>query len=113
MLPHETAPCTLRRMSLPLHAIVLITTQPGRGAMQRAAFAALAPVVRAEPGCLRYDLHAVKGDPDRFILIEEWASQEALQAHDDSAHMRTADAANQAFRAGPAEVFLMESAPVA
>ncbi|GAB1639832.1 putative quinol monooxygenase [Krasilnikovia sp. MM14-A1259] len=100
-------------MSLPLRAIVLIQTQPGRGVDQRAAFATLAPVVRAEPGCLRYDLHAVADDPDRFVLIEEWASAEALQAHDASEHMREADAANRAFRAGPAEVFLLEPAPVA
>jgi quinol monooxygenase YgiN len=100
-------------MSLPLRAVVLIKTQPGRGVEQKAAFAALAPVVRAEPGCLRYDLHAVEDDPDRFVLIEEWASAEALQAHDDSPHMRAADTANRAFRAGAAEVFLLAPTPVA
>ncbi|MDI6105917.1 putative quinol monooxygenase [Actinoplanes sp. NEAU-A12] len=100
-------------MTSPLRAIVLIKVKPGRRAEQEAAFAALAPVVRAEPGCLRYDLHAVEGEPDRFVLIEEWISSEALQAHDDSEHMRKADAANGAFRSGPAEVLLLESTPVA
>ncbi|GAA0703620.1 hypothetical protein GCM10010193_68170 [Kitasatospora atroaurantiaca] len=100
-------------MSNILRAVVLITTQPGRGAEQVAAFAALAPVVRAEPGCLRYDLHSVDGDPDRFVLLEEWASARALQEHDASEHMRAADAANKAFRAGPAEVILLGPAPVA
>ncbi len=100
-------------MSLPLRAVVLIKTQPGRGAEQEAAFAGLAPVVRSEPGCLRYDLHAVENDPDRFVLIEEWASEEALQAHDASEHMRAADAANRAFRAGTAEVLMLRPASVA
>ncbi|MBG0830440.1 antibiotic biosynthesis monooxygenase [Planomonospora sp. ID67723] len=100
-------------MSNPLRAIVLIATQPGRGAEQIAAFAALAPVVRAEPGCLRYDLHSVDGDPDRFVLLEEWASAEALREHDASEHMLAADTANKAFRAGPAEVILLSGAPVA
>jgi quinol monooxygenase YgiN len=100
-------------MPFPLRAIVLIKTQPGRGVEQKAAFASLAPTVRAEPGCLRYDLHAVEGDPDRFVLIEEWASAEALQAHDASEHMREADDANRVFRAGQAEVFLLEPVPVA
>jgi quinol monooxygenase YgiN len=100
-------------MSFPLRAVVLIKTQPGRGAEQRAAFAALAPAVRAEPGCLRYDLHAVADDPERFVLIEEWASAEALQAHDASQHMREADAVNKEFRAAPAEVLLLEPTPVA
>jgi quinol monooxygenase YgiN len=103
----------LRGMSLPLRVIVLIEVKPGQGAEQRSAFAALAPVVRAEPGCLRYDLHAVEGDPDRFVLIEEWTSPEALQAHDASAHMRAADAANRRFRAGPAQVFPLAPTPVA
>ncbi|MHA6765497.1 putative quinol monooxygenase [Streptacidiphilus sp. PAMC 29251] len=96
-----------------LRAVVLISTQPGRGAEQVAAFAALAPVVRAEPGCLRYDLHAVDREPDRFVLFEEWASKQALDAHDASAHMVAADAANKAFRAGPADVILFGAEPVA
>jgi quinol monooxygenase YgiN len=100
-------------MSSPLRVIVVITTRPGRGDEQQAAFTALAPVVRAEPGCLRYDLHAVQDDPDRFVLIEEWASAEDLRAHDDSEHMRAAGIANKEFRAGPAEVFTLASEPVA
>ncbi|WP_406233312.1 putative quinol monooxygenase [Nocardia sp. NBC_01009] len=100
-------------MSGTLRAIVLITTQPGRGAEQIAAFAALAPVVRDEPGCLRYDLHSVNGDPDGCVLFEEWASAEALQKHDASEHMIAADAANKAFRAGPAELLPLSTAPVA
>lgn len=100
-------------MSDTVRAIVLVTTKPGHGAEQVAAYAALAPVVRAEAACLRYDLHSVDGDPDRFVLIEEWASPEALRAHDASAHMVAADAANTAFRAGPAEVLLLSTAPLA
>ncbi|WP_405015963.1 antibiotic biosynthesis monooxygenase [Kitasatospora sp. NBC_00070] len=97
----------------PLKVLVHLTTRPGLGAEQIAAFTALAPTVRAEPGCLRYDLHTVADDPDRFVLIEEWASAEALRLHDGSAHMVAADAANKAFRAGPAEVVLISPEPVA
>jgi quinol monooxygenase YgiN len=38
---------------------------------------------------------------------------EALQAHGASPHMREADTANRAFRAGAAEVLLLEPTPVA
>ncbi|KQV13802.1 putative quinol monooxygenase [Kitasatospora sp. Root107] len=100
-------------MSNTLRVIVHITTRPGRGAEQVAAFAALAPVVRAEAGCLQYDLHTVTDAPDRFVLLEQWASAEALREHDASAHMVAADAANKAFRAGPAEVVLLSPNPVA
>ncbi|MFE1596639.1 putative quinol monooxygenase [Nocardia sp. NPDC058705] len=100
-------------MSAPLSAVVLIATHPGKGPDQIAAFNTLAPLVRAEPGCLRYDLHSVPGNPDRFVLFEEWKSAEALAAHDSSEHMRAADIANKAFRAGPAELIVIDPKPVA
>ncbi|MEV7418454.1 putative quinol monooxygenase [Streptomyces sp. NPDC089919] len=97
----------------PVQLVILITTLPGRGREQVEAFERLAPVVRAEPGCLRYDLHRVSGDPDRFVLIERWASQAALEAHDVTPHMVEADAAGPAFRAGPAQVLVLDADPVA
>jgi len=60
--------------------------------------------VRAEAGCLRYDLHAVEGEPDRFVLLEEWESPEHLAAHVESPHMRQAGKTSAEFRAGPAEL---------
>ncbi|EST34522.1 putative quinol monooxygenase [Streptomyces roseochromogenus] len=100
-------------MSEQIRLVILITTLPGRGHEQIAAFERLAPTVRAEEGCLRYDLHQVAGDPDRFVLIEQWAGRQALDAHDAAPHMVEADAANKAFRAGPAEVIRLAADPVA
>ncbi|GAA2795654.1 putative quinol monooxygenase [Kitasatospora aburaviensis] len=100
-------------MSQPVQLVVMITTLPGRGSEQAAAFERLAPIVRAEPGCLQYDLHRVSGEPDRFVLIERWESEAALAAHDATPHMVEADAASPAFRAGPAEVVRLVAEPVA
>ncbi|MFJ5776386.1 putative quinol monooxygenase [Streptomyces sp. NPDC093094] len=100
-------------MSRPVRLHILITTLPGRGREQVDAHERLAPVVRAEQGCLQYDLHRVAGDPDRFVLVELWASRDALAAHDATAHMIAADAASPAFRAGPAQVIEIEAEPVA
>ncbi|MFD7902665.1 putative quinol monooxygenase [Kitasatospora sp. NPDC057904] len=97
--------------SVRLH--VHITTLPGRGQEQLDAYERLAPLVRAEEGCLQYDLHRVVGDPDRFVLTELWASREALAAHDATPHMVAADAAGPAFRAGPAQVIEIEAEPAA
>ncbi|MFE2409042.1 putative quinol monooxygenase [Kitasatospora sp. NPDC059408] len=97
--------------SVRLH--VHITTLPGRGQEQLDAYERLAPLVRAEEGCLQYDLHRVVGDPDRFVLTELWASREALAAHDVTPHMVAADAAGPAFRAGPAQVIEIEAEPAA
>ncbi|WP_354644382.1 putative quinol monooxygenase [Kitasatospora camelliae] len=100
-------------MSQPIRLHILITTLPGRGQDQVDAYQRLAPIVRAEQGCLQYDLHRVVDDPDRFVLVELWASRDALAAHEATAHMVAADAASPAFRAGPAQVIEIEAAPVA
>ncbi|MET9397062.1 putative quinol monooxygenase [Kitasatospora sp. NPDC002965] len=100
-------------MSQPIKLVILITTLPGRGREQIAAFERLAPIVRAEPGCLQYDLHQVSGEPDRFVLIERWSSKETLAAHDVAPHMIEADAASPTFRAGPAEVIQLVAEPLA
>ena len=34
-----------------------------------------------EPGCRRYTFAAALADPSRFVLVSEWESQEALDAH--------------------------------
>jgi quinol monooxygenase YgiN len=36
---------------------------------------------RTEPGCLRFDVYHSSADPRRFVLVEHWAGQEALDAH--------------------------------
>ncbi|RSS75586.1 putative quinol monooxygenase [Streptomyces sp. WAC06614] len=100
-------------MSEPVRLHILITTLPGRGQEQIEAFRRLAPVVRAEEGCLQYDLHQVSGHPDRFVLVERWASRSALAAHDVTPHVIAADAASPAFRACPAEVIELAATPVA
>ncbi|MFJ3905920.1 putative quinol monooxygenase [Streptomyces sp. NPDC090025] len=100
-------------MSQTIKLLIHLTALPGRGAEQAAAFARLAPLVRAEDGCLQYDLHRVADDPDRFVLLERWASAAALAAHDAAPHMVAAAETNKAFRAGPARVVRLTDAPVA
>ncbi|MEV7520297.1 putative quinol monooxygenase [Streptomyces sp. NPDC091371] len=100
-------------MSQQVQLVILISTLPGRGREQVAAFERLAPIVRAEEGCLQYDMHQVSGEPDRFVLVERWASQQALAAHDATPHMIEADAASPAFRSGPAQVIELAAAPLA
>jgi quinol monooxygenase YgiN len=93
--------------------VILITTRPGLGSRQVEAFERLAPLVRAEPGCIRYDMHRAAGDDDRFILFEQWESQEALDAHDVAPHMTAQDAENALFRAGPVTVVSYDAQPIA
>jgi quinol monooxygenase YgiN len=79
-----------------IHVIAIITTKPGQFATVLAAFNANVPAVRAEQGCIEYGA-AVDADgfgsmqtkfgPDTFVVVEKWASPEALKAHGASPHM--------------------------
>ena len=95
-----------------IRLVVSVETKVGLGERQMEAFAELAPQVRAELGCLQYDLHRVVGSEEEFVILEHWESAEALAAHDDAPHMLDADAANKEFRAGPARVVIIEGAAV-
>jgi quinol monooxygenase YgiN len=35
----------------------------------------------SQPGCRRYSFAATLADPDRFLLVSEWESLQALDAH--------------------------------
>ncbi|PLK49685.1 putative quinol monooxygenase [Uliginosibacterium sp. TH139] len=90
-----------------INLLVLIEVQPGKRAIQIEAFEALRPLVLAEPGCIQYELFSDEEDENKFILVERWASQEALAAHGKTAHMLAAVARNPSFRARPASVIRM------
>lgn len=47
---------------------------------------------RAEPGCERFEVYHSQSDPNVFVLIERWASQEALDVH------RTAEGYTQIYQ---------------
>jgi quinol monooxygenase YgiN len=49
----------------------------------------LAPT-RLEAGCIRYELHQYTADPCDFTFIEEWESDEGLDAHLGSPHIQAA-----------------------
>ena len=34
-----------------------------------------------EPGCLKFEVYHSQTEPRRFVLVEHWASAEALDAH--------------------------------
>jgi len=44
-------------------------------------------LTRAEDGNEAYTFSADFADPGRFHLVEQWASEEAMQAHMGSAHL--------------------------
>ena len=43
--------------------------------------------IRVEEGCIRYDYFLSAADPNRILLVEEWASEAMQQAHMQTPHM--------------------------
>ena len=41
-----------------------------------------------EPGVVAYTFHSPLSDPNTFFVYEEWASQEGLDFHNTSPHMK-------------------------
>jgi quinol monooxygenase YgiN len=80
-----------------LHVLAFITTKPGMRDSVLNEFRANMPAVHAEDGCIEYtpviDVQAfgpvqTKLGPDTFVVVEKWASPEALSAHSASPHMK-------------------------
>jgi quinol monooxygenase YgiN len=47
----------------------------------------VASASRAEEGCLSYALYEDTANEDRFVFVEEWESQEALERHFRTPHI--------------------------
>jgi len=83
-------------MSL-VHVVAVITTKPGQRAAVLKLFNANVPAVLAEDGCIAYEatidtenagpMQSAFGE-DTFVVVEKWASMDALGAHARSAHMK-------------------------
>lgn len=80
-----------------IHVLAMITTKPGLRDQVLDAFRANVPAVLAEDGCIEYGaaidnqptatFQAALG-PDTFVVIEKWASLDALKAHAAAPHMQ-------------------------
>ncbi|TPG53535.1 antibiotic biosynthesis monooxygenase [Roseomonas nepalensis] len=79
-----------------IHVVAIITAKPGQREAVLRLFQANCPAVLAEEGCIEYLPVVDEPDfgpaqtpigPDSFIVIEKWASAEALRAHGAAPHM--------------------------
>ena len=79
-----------------VHVVALITAKPGQREALLAEFQDNVPNVLAEDGCIEYqatvDTDGVGGfqarvGDDTFVVVEKWASLDALKAHAAAPHM--------------------------
>lgn len=73
-------------MSSPVIVIAQLEAKPEFAARLRAALAPLIAASLQEAGCLRYQLHQSLDAPHGWMLHEEWVSEEALNAHQQTPH---------------------------
>lgn len=69
--------------------ITIVATLTIKSDFQAPLFEALKKIVdssRAEEGCNQYDLHQDMQNPMVYVFVERWASQEALDLHNQSEH---------------------------
>ena len=79
-----------------VHVLAVITAKSGKRDEILTAFRANVPTVHAEDGCIEYGatidaegvgaLQTPFGD-DTFVVVEKWASLDALKAHAAAPHM--------------------------
>jgi NAD(P)-dependent dehydrogenase (short-subunit alcohol dehydrogenase family) len=66
----------------PVVAVSTLIPKKGQRNDLLALLAELAPQIRAEPGCLRYSVHAARGDDSgSLLIIQEYSSAETFSAH--------------------------------
>ena len=79
-----------------IHVLAMITTKPGMRESVLREMVANIPAVWAEDGCIEYG-PAIDAEgagpvqtplgPDTFVVVEKWASLDALKAHAAAPHM--------------------------
>lgn len=63
----------------------------------------IAPSLK-EDGCLNYELHTSNDNPAKFMFHQNWATQAALDKHQQSPHVKAAIENGSDLLAGPFEV---------
>ena len=71
-----------------IQIVALVTVKPEYTEALAAQFKELVKASRAEEGNISYDLHQEIGKPERFVFVENWKSQAAIDAHNASEHFQ-------------------------
>ncbi len=84
--------------------IARIKAKPGmEGRVRQELLKLLAPT-RSEPGCINYDMHQAVDDPSTFLFHENWATEDDLQKHLQTPHLRSWFAQSTTLLAEPVEI---------
>ncbi|MGI4984166.1 MAG: putative quinol monooxygenase [Janthinobacterium lividum] len=73
-------------MTEEIRVVAVLQGKPGTGKALAAALQRCVVPSRLEAGCHFYTAHEDLADADRIVVIERWASQQALDAHKHTPH---------------------------
>lgn len=96
-------------MSAPIEVVATFEALPGRGEEIVAIVSGELAATRAEEGCLRYDFYRVRRDPEALVMLETWASKDALRAHGSTDRFQAMSARLGPALAGPPVVRVLEA----
>jgi quinol monooxygenase YgiN len=88
--------------------VATITPLPEHRDEVIAAFTETIPQVHGEDGCELYALHQAE---DRLIMVEKWASREALATHSKGAALAAMNPKLAGNVAGRSEVIVLDAVP--
>jgi quinol monooxygenase YgiN len=95
-----------------LYLIATLDAQPEhRETLMDAVKRCVAATVK-EKGCISYDCFTSITEPNRFIFVERWESQDDLDAHGKSAHVQEWRALSRPLWTGPSAVEIITPANV-
>lgn len=64
-----------------IRLVVSLEALPGKREQLLAQSAERAREVREQPGCIEFSFYQDIENPDRLMLLEKWADEDALQTH--------------------------------
>jgi len=67
---------------------------------------------RKEPGCIAYDFYESQTEPNTFVFNERWTSQEAIDAHFQTGHIKKFMSALPSCVAEPPVIEIVEVARI-
>jgi quinol monooxygenase YgiN len=89
-----------------VHVIATFYAEMGKEDEMERVLQEMIEPTRREAGCIRYDLlRSLKGeDHVEFVFVEEWTSEEALDAHGQTEHLKGLRARIQGLLSSPPRV---------
>ena len=80
-------------MNHEIRVVAILHARPGKAEELELHLKACVVPSRAEAGCREYILHVDQADPGRFVFVERWINQAAIEHHRNTEHYRVMGAA--------------------